>query len=343
MPPRIRREWDRMFGNAAVVLAVAALTMFCVGGIAYALLFDRVNSEKTVEKRLGTIRASGQPSVKATVDAVQAKKRSIQESLKELEARQKARAKQTSSPTLTVQIEQAGLAWSKKTFYLVSAVTAGVAGVLAFLGTANPLVAGGAAVIGLLGLPRWFIGFQRKRRMKAFLEELPNAVDVIVRGIRSGLPLGDCLRIISVEAREPVKSEFRRVIESQALGVPIGDACVKIYERVPVQEANFFGIVIQIQQKAGGNLSEALGNLSKVLRERKKMQAKIHAMSMEAKASAGIIGSLPFIVGGLVYLTSPSYIALLFTTKAGNIILIGSAFYMMIGILVMRKMINFNF
>ncbi len=125
--------------------------------------------------------------------------------------------------------------------------------------------------------------------------------------------------------------------------MPLGEACGKLYERMPVPEANFFGIVIAIQQKAGGNLSEALGNLSRVLRDRKKMKAKIQAMSQEAKASAAIIGALPIAVMMLVYITSPQYISLLFTNSLGHIMLAGSAVWMAMGVLVMKKMINFDF
>ncbi len=110
-----------------------------------------------------------------------------------------------------------------------------------------------------------------------------------MRGIKAGLPLLDCMKMITIEAPEPLKSEFRAIVETQAIGIPLGEACGKLYENMPVPEANFFGIVISIQQKAGGNLSEALGNLSRVLRDRKKMKGKIQAMSQEAKASAGII------------------------------------------------------
>jgi len=136
---------------------------------------------------------------------------------------------------------------------------------------------------------------------------------------------------------------FSAIVESQAVGIPVGEACVKLFERMPLAECNFFGIVISIQQKSGGNLSEALGNLSKVLRERKKMKAKIKAMSMEAKASASIIGSLPIIVGMLVYFTSPQYIEMLWTHPTGRMLLAGCAIWMMMGIMVMRKMINFDF
>jgi tight adherence protein B len=161
--------------------------------------------------------------------------------------------------------------------------------------------------------------------------------------VKSGLPLNDCIRVIANEAAEPVKSEFRTIIEAQSLGITLADAINKLHDRVPVPEASFFGIVVAIQQRAGGNLSEALGNLSRVLRERKKMKGKIGAMAMEAKASAWIIGSLPIVVMVLVFLTSPNYIMLLFTEPLGRVILGVSAVWMLTGVFVMRRMINFDF
>ena len=203
-----------------------------------------------------------------------------------------------------------------------------------------------AAILGFagaFGVPRWLLAFLKKRRETKFLDGFPDAVDIIVRGVKAGLPLHDCIKMITLEAAEPIKSEFRLIMETQAIGMPLGEACAKLYERTPLPEANFFGIVVAIQQKAGGNLSEALGNLSKVLRDRKKMKAKIQAMSQEAKASAGIIGALPIAVLTLVYLTSPQYISLLFTNSVGHIMLGGSAIWMILGVLVMKKMINFDF
>jgi tight adherence protein B len=123
----------------------------------------------------------------------------------------------------------------------------------------------------------------------------------------------------------------------------MGDACAKLYERMPLAEANFFGIVVSIQQRAGGNLSEALGNLSRVLRDRKKMKAKIQAMSMEAKASASIIAALPFAVMILVYISSPNYIELLWTHPTGRLMMACCAAWMSVGVFVMKKMINFDF
>jgi tight adherence protein B len=193
------------------------------------------------------------------------------------------------------------------------------------------------------GLPRWILGFLRDQRQKKFAQQMADAVDVIVRGVKSGLPLNQCLKIIASESPEPVRGEFARVVDGQTMGVPLDQNLQKLFERMPLPEVNFFNIVLIIQQKAGGNLSEALGNLSQVLRSRRLLKEKIKALSSEAKASAGIIGSLPIIVMGLVYLTRPPYILILFTTDPGRIILFGSALMMGTGIMVMRNMINFKF
>jgi tight adherence protein B len=226
-------------------------------------------------------------------------------------------------------------------------ISSGALGVVAFIGgflaDAGLLVALVIGFVAAFGLPMWLLSFLKKRRENSFLNAFPDAVDVIVRGIKTGLPLGDCLKVIASEAQEPVKSEFRAIMETQTVGLPLGDACAKLYERIPLPEANFFGIVITIQQKAGGNLSEALGNLSRVLRDRKKMKAKIQAVSMEAKASASIIAALPIAVMTLVWLTSPEYIELLWTAQLGRMMLAASAVWMFMGVMVMRKMINFDF
>jgi tight adherence protein B len=242
-----------------------------------------------------------------------------------------------------MRIEQAGLSWSKQKFIIISAAFGLTFFALVMIVGGGVLPAVAAGFAGAFGIPLWLLSFLRKRRQKNFLSNFPDAVDVIVRGIKAGLPLMDSLKVIAADAQEPIKSEFRSIVETQAVGVPIGEACGKLYERMPLSEANFFGIVITIQQKAGGNLSEALGNLSRVLRDRKKMKAKIQAMSMEAKASAMIIGSLPVCVGCLVYLTSPAYIELLWTTDVGRFMIAGCAFWMAMGILVMKQMINFDF
>jgi tight adherence protein B len=215
-------------------------------------------------------------------------------------------------------------------------------GLFVFVPTSRKLATLAALFAGGFGLPLWMLSVLRKRRIAAFIAELPTAIDIITRGVRAGIPVGDCFRIIAREAEEPIRSEFRQVVESQTLGLSLGDAMVRMYERVPVSDVNFFAIVIGIQGRSGGNLSEALSNLSKVLRERKKMAGKIQAMSMEAKASGGIIAALPFIVAVLTYLSSPAYVSLLWTTDTGKMALVASAIWMSIGVFVMKKMISFE-
>ncbi|MGX5799893.1 type II secretion system F family protein [Bradyrhizobium sp. Arg314] len=336
-----------MFGIDTTVLAFIVLAGFSAGAIAYAFLFTRIDNEKQAGKRLQTIKTAetDRSVVKATRDrASEAVKRrkSLQDSLKQLDEKQKANDRNVKKPPLRVQIRQAGMQVPIERFYIYSAVCSIVlTAILFFLGA--PLWAlPGALLVGGLGLPRWFVTFRRTRRVKAFLEEFPNALDIIVRAVKSGLPLNDAIRLIATESPEPVRSEFRRIVDSQQLGMSVPDAALRMSETMPCSEAGFFGIVIQIQSQAGGNLSEALGNLSRVLRDRKKMKAKVQALSMEAKASAVIIGALPFVVAVLVYLTSPTYIMPLFTTNVGNLILGCSGVWMSIGILVMRKMMNFE-
>ena len=336
-----------MFGIDTSILAFIVLAGCSAGAIAYAFLFNRIADEKNVGKRLEVITRSDadRAFVKASRDRVAevAKRRkSVQDTLKELDDKQKAKDRNTRKPPLRMQIRQAGLQVSVERFYIYSIICGVVVTALAYLGGAPLIALPGAFIAGTIGLPRWIISFKRARRVKAFLEEFPNALDVIVRAVKSGLPLNDGIRLIATESGEPVRSEFRRIVESQQVGMSIPEAALRMGETMPCPEASFFGIVIQIQQQAGGNLSEALGNLSRVLRDRKKMKARVQALSMEAKASAVIIGALPFVVGFLVYLSSPTYIMPLFTTSTGNIIIGCSLVWMSMGILVMRKMMNFE-
>jgi tight adherence protein B len=321
-------------------LGLVILVTVAVGGVAWVFLYPILSGENQTARRVASV-ARTDPAARPTRVAASSKNRreQVEGTLKEIEQRNK-RAKR---PPLSVRLKQAGLAWSKRRFL----VTFAIMGVGMFLVTAllgvGLLPALGFGFAAGCGLPFWMLSFLKKRRENKFLNEFPDAVDVIVRGIKAGLPLLDSLKLISNDAVEPVKSEFRAVVETQAVGMPIGEACLKLYESIPLPEANFFGIVVSIQQRAGGNLSEALGNLSRVLRDRKKMKAKIQAMSMEAKASASIIGALPICVMGLVWLTSPAYITLLFTEPMGRVMLACCGTWMAVGVFVMRKMINFDF
>jgi tight adherence protein B len=320
------------------IVAVFFLATAAIGGVVYVFLYPMLSGERKAEQRIQSV-AGTTPTTRTTRGPQKSRRDVIESTLKDFDERHK----KSKSVPLSVRIARAGLSWSKRQFAIVSA---GVGLAMFALGTfagAGLLVSAVLGFAGAFGVPRWLLSYLRKRRETKFLDHFPDAVDVIVRGIKAGLPLLDCIKMIVSEAPEPIKTEFRLILETQAIGMPLGEACGKLYERTPLPEANFFGIVVAIQQKSGGNLSEALGNLSKVLRDRKKMKAKIQSMSQEAKASAGIIGALPIAVMTLVYLTSPNYISLLFTNSVGHIMLAGSAIWMAMGVLVMKKMINFDF
>jgi tight adherence protein B len=228
--------------------------------------------------------------------------------------------------------------------YGVICLAVGVVGFFLALGFAgaSPAVAALMGFSAGLGLPHLHVGLSRKRRLNALLDELPDALDAIVRGVRSGLPLSDCLHLIAVEGREPLRGEMRQFVDDMTIGLTIEEAGDRLYRRAPMLETKLLGIIFNIQSRAGGNLSEAVGNLSRVLRDRKKMKSKVRAMSTEATASAAIIASLPVLVGCALYVMSPDYVGLLFSTDIGHFLLGGSAFWMLCGVLVMRNMINFE-
>jgi tight adherence protein B len=318
-------------------LLLFILVSLAMGGVAWVFIYPFLSGERQADKRMASV-AKTEPITRSSRGAQKSRRDQVEETLKELEIRNLKK-----KITIAARISQAGLSWTKRQFVLLSAGL-GIGAFLIVMMTGMGLLAAlGMGFAAGFGLPFWILNYLKSRREKKFLNVFPDAVDVIVRGIKAGLPLLDSMKIIASEAQEPVKGEFKAILETQTIGLPLSEACVKLYERIPLPEANFFGIVISIQQKAGGNLSEALGNLSRVLRDRKKMKAKITAMSMEAKASAVIIAALPVAVMTLVYITSPNYIELLWTEAIGRVMLAACAMWMFIGVMVMRKMINFDF
>ena len=320
-------------------LALFLLVATAIGGVAWVFLYPFLSGERTAERRRESV-ARPEPTItRVSRGAQKSRREQVEDSLKELEVRNNKSKK----PPLQTRIYQAGLTLTKQRFIMLAAVFGMFVFLLTLFISAGVLPAFALGFAAAFGLPLWTLSFLKKRRENKFLNAFPDSVDVIVRGIKAGLPLLDSIKVIANEAPEPAKSEFKAIVETQTIGMPLGEACAKLYERMPLPEANFFGIVISIQQKSGGNLSEALANLSRVLRDRKKMKAKIQAMSMEAKASAVIIGSLPICVGLLVYLTSPDYIELLWTTELGRVMIACCVVWMSMGVFVMKKMINFDF
>ena len=324
-----------------LIIVVTVLAALSVGGLSYAFIAPAMDGRSRANKRLKAITRGDSvgPAKKGVADKTKDRRKAITETLKELEEKQRERNK---SISMRERIERAGLTVSVQTFWVLSAVC-GVAAVLfAITWGLNLMMSVAMGFIAGLGLPRWILGFLAARRPTTFFREFPNAVYIIVCGVKAGLPLNECLHIIANEAEDPVGEQFREIVDSLRMGMPMEEALTRLYDQMPIPEVNFFVIVISIQSKAGGNLSEALNNLSNVLRGRRMLQEKIKAMSSEARASASIIGSLPPLVMILVYLTTPDYIMLLFTERLGNAFLIGGGLWMLTGIFIMKKMISFK-
>lgn len=335
------------FGIELTQLVFIGMVVLAVGGVALALLFPLLTGG-SVQSRMRAIAdnkkgGGSQQKTSAFGRLVESQKdgrrKQIQETLKQIEDREKQRKKRM---TLRMMIMQAGLEISPNLFWIFSAV-------LGVLFAVPPLIFGIpwyvsvlAGVVGFLGFPRWFLNFLRRRRQNIFLHDFADAIDVMVRGLKAGLPVSDAMKIIAAESGPPVGPEFLEVVEGQRVGITIDQGIERMFERMPLSEVNFLGIVMSIQAKTGGNLSEALGNLSKVLRDRKKMKAKIRAVSQEAKSSAAIIGALPFVIMGALTVLNPQYLNPMFGTNAGNIMLAGCGLWMLTGVLIMRKMINFQ-
>jgi tight adherence protein B len=253
------------------------------------------------------------------------------------------RNQRKASITIQARLQQAGLTATVRHFWIASAVLGAVVlGLMLFL--RQPIwIGAGLGFAAGLGLPRWVLGFLATRRTKKFTAAFSDAIDIIVRGIKSGLPVNDCLRIIARECPAPLGPEFHNLVENVAMGMPMEQGLEKMYVRMPTSELRFFTIVLAIQQKTGGNLAEALGNLSAVLRARKLMREKVKALSSEATASAIIIGALPPGVVALIQVTSPAYMSVMYSDHRGNLMLMGGALWMALGVFVMRRMINFKF
>lgn len=294
----------------------------------------RLSPDARLRRRAAALSA---PTSK-TQDETGTRRRLIQDKLKELE-RQRA---QTRGAGLRELIARSGLDIDLKGYVaLCAAVGLTAAGLLKLGGMSTAVcLAGGAGAAA--ALPRFYLRTCFNRRSSAFLAHFPDALDILVRGARSGLPVGECLRIVARESPDPVGAEFTFLTESQRVGMTLRQALARCVERTPVAELQFFAIVLTVQQQTGGNLATTLENLSHVLRSRKRLRDKVVAMSSEARASAAIIGSLPFIVGLLLTLVSPDYMAPLFDEKLGQTLIVGGLVWMAVGIFVMHQMINFD-
>jgi tight adherence protein B len=326
-------------------LVVTLLASTALAATIYVVMYPFISGEKQKERRLASVTETHAAKVatRSAAEIAASRRKQVAESLKDIESRQKAKEKLT----LRLKLQRAGLDIEPRGYWMASAimglVTCAVAQLLIPASAFSMSVALLALFVGTFGLPRYILSRMIERRQRKFVAELANALDIVVRGVKSGLPLNECLQVIARESPQPVSGEFQELIEHQRVGVPLSEALERMILRMPVPEVKFLAIVIAIQQQSGGNLSEALANLSGVLRDRAKMAMKVRALSAEAKTSAIVLGSLPPGVMFMVYGTAPDYIMPLFATKTGNLFLAAGLIWMSIGTFVMTKMINFKF
>ncbi len=310
------------------------------GGLALVLLRPVIMGNGLQKRRLQEV--VGATASQAQLQNLQKDKRrrQLQEMLAEIEAKGKDEKRRES---LATRIRRTGLNITVGQFYIFAAASSLLTGLLVLVFTGMPWAAVAGLFVGGVGIPLWLLNFLRRRREEKFLQSFPDAIDVLVRSLRAGLPINEALKIIANEIPEPVGPEFAEVVEGQRVGIPLDQGFQRMHERMPLPEVNFLAIVIAIQSKTGGNLSEALANLSSVLRDRRKMKLKVKTLSQEAKVSAMIIGSLPIILFAAISILNPEFIRPLLETKLGNLMILGSVIWMSMGVLIMRKMINFKF
>lgn len=323
------------------LIAILAAGMFLCIGLMFMGGGNNAGNSKRVKQLSGKTTAADGLLNKLKVEDSSSRRKQIEETLGKIEERQKS--KQKKSKSLQARLIQANSDMKPQTFWVICAILGVVAGGLPFVMGVPPMFCAGLFVGIGFGFPRFILNFLIARRQKKFTAHFADAMDIIVRGVRTGLPLNDCLKIIAHESPDPLGMEFRRVVEGESLGIPLEVCLEQLYERMPISEVNFFSTVLNIQKTTGGNLGESLANLSAVLRGRKILREKIKSLSSEAKMSAGIIGALPIVIMVIVTIMSPDYMYELYFTPTGHRNLMIGAVMMVVGVVWMRKMINFKF
>ncbi len=328
--------------NETIMIAVIAGALLLCAMLAGGGLIMARASHSTYRKRLAAVSGAANRERRQRgggKDTSGARRKQIQGKIRELEEHRKQTVRKQALKDLLVQ---AGSKVSVGQFYLYSALFAIVATSIYIALGYTPWGAAPVALVSFLGIPRFVMKRKAKKRQKLFTKHFANSIDVIVRGVRSGLPVNECLRIIAREAPEPVAGEFDQLIEGIKIGQPLDEVMERGLRRIPTTEYKFFAIVLAIQQQTGSNLAETLAGLSSVLRERKKMADKVKSITSEARTTALIIGSLPFCMAAVMTLTSYEYIALLWRADMGHYMIAGGITLIAMGTFIMWRMISFE-
>lgn len=324
-------------------IIIGLLTSISVGGLGLAVFKRKISKESLLKSRLNLIADNTKLKRDITSEEnARNRKRAVERGLREIEEKRSTAKRKGYKQRLLQRMREAGLNWSYRKLAEIN-VTVGCCVALILLNAGISVI--GSLILGSVfgwAAPQMYILKAKKKRLTVFERQLPNAIDIVSRGLQAGLPLSECIKIVSTQSEDPLKSEFVFLVQDLTLGLTMEEATLRLAQRLPISEVNFFATILASQSKVGGSLSEALNNLSAVLRDRRNMKEKIKAASSEVVTSSLIIGFMPFLVSGLVYYLNPEYLNILFETTAGQVTLTVSITWMLIGIFVIVNMINFD-
>lgn len=315
---------------------IITLAIFAVLVFGY-LLATGSNAGKAQKRRMQAVRYRHSESLDAKVDA----------QFKRAIAARKPKTYRVAgsgsrTEALALRLSRTGKSWTVRNYvYATLGLMVGIAAVV-FTFSRAPMLSLGVGLLVGAGLPHMVVNYLINKRTNAFVAKFPDGIELLVRGLRSGLPVTETLQIVSQEVPGPVGYEFKTIIDRIKVGKTMEDALQDTGDKLGIPEFNFFTITLAIQRETGGNLAETLSNLANVLRQRAQMKLKIRAMSSESKASAYIVGSLPFLVFGAIMVINPNYMSQFFVDDRLIATGLGAGVWMGIGVWMMSKMINFE-
>lgn len=323
-----------------VTISLTIVFLLLGGGTVYALMLNAQKQRRAQNLNVITGGAYVKQSGDLKSKQVSRKREEIARKLKEAGEEQKK--KKSKKPTVKELWQQAGFEGNVKKFWISSFVF-GTVFLLLIYSTGIPVIAKAfLTFVGYLGLPRFFLKWKAARRQKKFLEDFADALEAMIRLLQAGMPVSEAIAMVAREYEGPVGEEMRYIYDDQKIGIPLGEAAERCAKRMPLTEVKMFATAIQIQSETGSSLSEVLGNLASVIRARFRLKRKVKALSSEAKASAAIIAALPVLVTFGLYMVNREYIMLLFTHPTGKMLSTGAVIWMLMGVLMMRQMINFK-
>tara|TARA_B110000211_G_scaffold103430_1_gene120341 strand:+ start:324 stop:1295 length:972 start_codon:yes stop_codon:yes gene_type:complete len=317
------------------LITIVFLASITIALLAYAILFEKVQRPLALVSRLESIdRQFGKRLSRTKIEDDGGK--AVDLAIQNLEARRRTKGK----ITLRDKLLAAGLKNTPQAHYILTVLLTLPILVALYLSSANVMVLVVAGVIGVEVIPRVTLNFLIKRRRLLIVEQFSTALDLIVRSLRSGLPLNDGLQVTAVELNDPLRSEFVKLLDDLSIGLNMKEALHRMAVRLPTPAVEFFSILVSMQSNSGGNLAEGLSNLADTLRSRKSLEGAIKAGSSEAKSSSWIICMMPFVFFVFISLVNYPFISVLYETTMGNLIVAGTVLWMALGVIVMRQLIK---